>query len=161
MTAIWQDDAVSRGADLLSELTTDLKTSGHLSIWGERGPVIIRTKHGGPPVISTMGLGTILPLFRSSTGRVFLGFMPKVATQDVLMPEQAQLDIPTKEIDTVSDNIRAKGHALIAGELVPGLCAIALPVFHHDSSLACVVTLVTTDQTLLSEGSALVQLALT
>ncbi len=141
LSAIERNDVVMRAGRLLRALTLDWRSSGHLAIWGERGPVLIRTEHGGPPVISTMGLGTVMPLLRSATGQAFLAAMPSSAIEHVMRAEQDILHWDDQKVADLIANTQTRGAAVIEGDIVPGLSAISAPVFNLDGSVACCVTL--------------------
>ena len=144
ISAIERNDIVMRAGTLLRDLALDLRSSGHLAIWGERGPVLIRTEHGGPPVISTMGLGTVMPLLRSATGRAFLAAMPRETVARVIRAERDILGWDDATIDRLVAETRDRGAAVIEGDIVPGLSAIGAPVFNIDGAVACCVTLMNT-----------------
>ena len=141
ISAIERNDVVMRAGRLLRKLAIELRSSGHLAIWGERGPVLIRTEHGGPPIISTMGLGTVMPLLRSATGQAFLASMPRSAIEHVIHAEQDILHWDDATVDQLIANTRARGAAVIEGDIVPGLSAISAPVYNLDGAVACCVTL--------------------
>ena len=114
--------------------------SGHLSVWSEHGPVIVRTVQGGVPLITSLGLGRTLPLSRSATGFVFLAHLPSRLTEPLLRQEardQADLDAALK----AAEQARAEGIAVVDGTVIPGLAAISVPIFDFDSNLACALTL--------------------
>lgn len=141
VSAIERNDVVMRAGRLLRKLAIELRSSGHLAIWGERGPVLIRTEHGGPPIISTMGLGTVMPLLRSATGQAFLSAMPRSAIEHVIHAEQDILHWDDATVDRLVVDTRARGAAVIEGDIVPGLSAISAPVYNLDGAVACCVTL--------------------
>ncbi|MBO9507489.1 IclR family transcriptional regulator [Thalassospira sp. A3_1] len=141
ISAIERNDVVMRAGRLLRNLAIDLRSSGHLAIWGERGPVLIRTEHGGPPIISTMGLGTVMPLLRSATGQAFLSTMPRGAIEHVIRAEQDILHWDDATVDRLIIETRERGAAVIEGDIVPGLSAISAPVYNLDGAVACCVTL--------------------
>ncbi len=160
LSAISQHDIIERAYEVLVTLCTDLRTSGHLSVWSEAGPVVIRSTHGGPPVISPVSVGTILPLHRSASGLIYLSYMPLAATAQAL-EKQAMGGAPSAdEIAVFRDRITAAGCAFAEGQYIPGLCAIAFPILNHDTSLAGAVTLVSTDQSLFTEHSPATETAL-
>lgn len=148
LAAIGQNDVVDRSSALLAELCEELSVSGHISIWSERGPVVIRTAHGGPPVISPIGVGSILPLLDSATGQVFNAYLPPVATARLTEAQPARREGPP-----LADPI-ADGFALAVGNYMPGLNAIAFPSFGYDDALVCSMTFIHTDVSLFTRDSA-------
>ena len=153
LVAITQHDIIERAYELLAKLCGSFHTSGHLSVWSDVGPVVIRSAHGGPPVISPLAVGTMLPLKRSATGLIYFSFMPETATERAAhaqAPDTGWNEIP---LETLREKTISAGYALASGQYIPGLSAIALPIFNHDKTLAAAITIVSTNTTLFVENS--------
>lgn len=154
LSAIAQTDMLERAFEVLGTLCNQLRISGHLSVWTEAGPVVIRSAHGGPPVISPVAVGTVLPLQRSASGLIYLSYMPSLTTVDAVTAQEGLDWMAQSEVDDLRRKTRKAGFALASGNYIPGLCAIALPVLNHDQTLAGAITLVSTNTTLFTERSA-------
>lgn len=157
LSAIAQYDIIERAYEVLVEVCDDLKTSGHMSVWSDAGPVVIRSTHGGPPVISPVSVGTILPLRRSATGLVYLSYMAEAATADALRKQGVARAPDEEEVATIRDRVTRDGCAFAEGQYIPGLCAVAFPILNHDDSLAGAITLVSTDQSYFTSQSRATQ----
>lgn len=157
LSAIAQHDIIERAYEVLGDLCDGLRTSGHLSVWSDVGPVVIRSAHGGPPVISPVAVGTVLPLQRSASGLVYLSYMPAAATAEAVASQQGGVD--AAELERLRQETVTAGYALASGQYIPGLCAIALPIFNHDRTLAGAITLVSTDTSAFTDDSAATQRA--
>ncbi|UWR22132.1 IclR family transcriptional regulator [Sulfitobacter sp. S190] len=153
LSAIAQHDIIERAYEVLVSLCDELRTSGHLSVWSDVGPVVIRSAHGGPPVISPVAVGTVLPLQRSASGFVYLSFMPEAATADAVRSQGASDQADRAELNALCRKTATVGYALASGQYIPGLCAIALPIFNHDKTLAGAITLVSTDTNAFTDAS--------
>ena len=105
-----------------------------------------------------MGIGAILPLLRSATGRVFLSFLPRVSTNELVKDERSITKSSPKDVDQIVSETQKAGFATISGGLIPGLYAMACPIFNIDGSLACCITFVSTDAGIFSGNNATVQL---
>ncbi|WP_051332555.1 IclR family transcriptional regulator [Cucumibacter marinus] len=145
VAAIARDMLVERAGVLLEKLAAEFGTTGHLAVWGDRGPVIIKLAHGGTPVVSSLGIGASVPLLRSATGRVFVALMPEGATAELVAQEKTDKAISASEREAILAPIRETRVAHIEGALVPGLAAISGAITEIDGSLACSLTLVTTE----------------
>jgi len=159
LVAITQHDIVERAYELLAELCDSFHTSGHLSVWSDVGPVVIRSAHGGPPVISPVAVGTMLPLKRSATGLIYYSFMPETSTERATLaqaPDTGWNEIP---LEILREKTISAGYALASGQYIPGLSAIALPIFNHDKTLAAAITVVSTNTKLFVEDSDATRLA--
>lgn len=154
LSALSQHDIMDRAHEMMTDLCNSLKTSGHLSVWSEAGPVVIRSAHGGPPVISPVAVGTILPLLRSATGRVYLSHMPQLSAADAQQLQPTHDAMQEEELASVRREILKTGYALAKGNYIPGLCAIGVPILNHDQTIAGALTLVSTDTSTFTEESA-------
>jgi len=153
LVAITQHDIIERAYELLARLCDSFHTSGHLSVWSDVGPVVIRSAHGGPPVISPVAVGTMLPLKRSASGLVYLSFMPETATEQAARAQAPDTGWNEVPLETLREKTISAGYALASGQYIPGLSAIALPIFNHDKTLAAAITIVSTDTNLFDENS--------
>lgn len=154
LSAIAQTDILERAFEVLGTLCNKLRISGHLSVWSEAGPVVIRSAHGGPPVISPVAVGTVLPLQRSASGLIYLSYMPISATLDTIAKQEGPESLAQSELENQRQKTREAGFALASSKYIPGLCAIALPILNHDQTLAGAITLVSTNTSLFTEHSA-------
>ena len=123
------------------------RASGHtamVSSWSHRGAVLLRWVQGSRPVYTTLSLGAVFPLTRSATGMVFAAHLPKHLTQALIARETRGKR--TAELEARLDDVRQHGIAQVSGDLIPGLMAMAAPVFDGRNDLVCALTLITTTQ---------------
>ncbi|MBL4789363.1 MAG: IclR family transcriptional regulator [Kordiimonadaceae bacterium] len=153
ISALARDNVVKRTGLELEKITLETKTTGHITIWGENGPIVIRVEHGGPPVISSLGLGTSVPLLRSSSGHIFLSFMKQAAIAKVLKQELEAYDGGKNPVDAIISKTRRVKWSRVDGTLIPGLAAISGPVFNYDGSLACAITLISTQMSDINDSA--------
>ncbi len=117
------------------------RDTGHTvaaSVWGSFGPTIVRWEQPARPTMVNIGLGSVFPLYRSATGRVFAAFMaPQVIR--AYLASNANLDQETATIESL-DKIRARGLARAEGDFMAGMSAFAAPVFDDRGRLALVLT---------------------
>ncbi|MCX7565979.1 IclR family transcriptional regulator [Sulfitobacter sp. F26169L] len=145
VTAISNNDLIHRASESLRDLCAKHQTSGHLAIWGERGPVLIRNEHGGPPIILTVGLGATMPLLRSASGHIFLSYLPRRATEEITHQEMQMLGMDEAGVSELCAETRARGYGKTSGGLIPGLYAAAFPVFGIDGNIQCSISFISTD----------------
>lgn len=125
-------DAVEVAATHLRQFVSDTGTTGMLSVWSERGPMVVRWIQGARPVFTTIAVGSLLPLDESATGQIFRAFGGQ--------PDSGKRR-RSGAMGTI-DAVRSNGLAAVAGDLVPGLHAAAVPVFDGTGTLAIVLTAV-------------------
>ena len=116
-----------------------------VAVLGDAGPTLVRWFAGAPPVITSLAVGSVLPLLHSATGRVFLTFGDRPAMEARL----AGLDGPARGEPAMVEALRAQvaqeGCALVDGNLIPGLRALAAPVFDLQGRLALVVNAIASE----------------
>jgi DNA-binding IclR family transcriptional regulator len=124
------------------------KTSGRtclLAIWGDAGPTIIRWFPGSPPVTTSLSIGSVLPLLRSATGRIFCAFGDESQVErisaSVLKAEKQAVPGSAEILKAVL----ARGLAGVEGDVIPGLRAIAAPVFDLQGRLVLVASAIASE----------------
>lgn len=113
----------------------------NLAAWGETGPAVIGWEYGKFPIHVTVRPGGKLPLW-SSSGRVFLAFLPEAVTRPVF-EAQVGVGMPAgAEFSTLADElatIRASRVSFVSDTPVLGIDGFASPVF--DASGQIVLTI--------------------
>lgn len=142
LAAMARNDFINTTADGLVDLCADTGLTAMLSVWGSLGPTVVRWERSPNFMVTTLGLGSVFPLLGSATGQVFLAYAPTSVTAAKLATETS------KAQDDLIAQIRAAGHASVAGDLIPGLVAVAAPVLDWQGEVQAAVTLVGTDPAL-------------
>ena len=96
---------------------------------GPQGPTVVRWHMGRPAVMTSFGVGALLPLLFSATGHIFLSFVPAVEIDPLLERELSSSDMTAKDVAALREKIRAAGCAHVEGTMIPGLRATAFPIF--------------------------------
>jgi DNA-binding IclR family transcriptional regulator len=130
-------DVVREATSFLSALRDEIDETVLLSIWSPKGPVVFALEESSRPVFMNVRVGSILPLLTSATGRVFAAFLPEAAVHDLLAIEGGRSEAAATR--RVLDDARRNGCAAVQGALVPGVSAIAFPIFDHKSRIAGVI----------------------
>ena len=119
-----------------------------LSVWGEHGPTIIAWYDSSNIVICNLNVGSVLPLLRSATGRVFLAFLPRAVTQKQIARELADDPAAARagarsaaDIDKIVAQVRRRRLGVTRGEFLPGLSAVAAPIFDFEGRLVAVMAM--------------------
>lgn len=131
-------ELVNRTADALPELVEETGLTALLSVWGNAGVVVVRWERAAHFVVTTLGLGTVMPLRHSASGRAFLGWAPEAVIARRLAEEGG-------DTTGLRAQVRDAGYAAVSGELIPGLAAIAAPVLDWQGEIEAAVTLYGTD----------------
>ena len=162
LIAMAQHDFVNRAADALPALAQASGMTVLLSVWGGMGATVVRWERAAQPAVTSMGLGTVLPLLNSATGRAFLAWAPRAMLQTALDAELARAHqmpalLPDATPDTLGaliERLRAQGYASVSGAFIPGLVALAAPVLDWQGQAQAVITLIGTDPAAQDPGSA-------
>ena len=109
-----------------------------VAVWGDAGPTVVRWYPGHPPVITSLAIGSVMPLLRSATGFVFYAF----GDRQVVDP-RAQADGQGIDLPALRRRVTAARESRLDGDLIPGLRAIAAPVFDLQGRLVLAATALT------------------
>lgn len=139
LISLQQVDPVRLTLAELPGLAQRLGCTVSAAVWGPQGPVIIRVEQGPTPVHVAMRHGIPASLRHTGTGKVFAAYRPPEEIALALAREghPGALDDPAfqRELDT----IRRSGLARVQEEFMPGLCAMAVPVFDGFGQLALAI----------------------
>jgi DNA-binding IclR family transcriptional regulator len=145
LAALGRLDAVEVAAGALDALAEETGQTALLCVWGEGGPTIVRWRRGGA-VITSLALGSVLPVLTSATGRVLLAHLPPAMTKARVTAELARAaaegrPFPPGAVEAAIEETRRRGHAAVQGDVIPGLRAVAAPVLDHQGEAAAAITL--------------------
>ncbi len=146
LVALSRVDVIEAAHSFLDEMRDKLEASLMLAVWGTSGPTIVRWLESARPVTVNVKVGSNMPLLRSATGQMFAAILPSSVTASLLKEELADIKrlqgkAPTAdEIDTKFKKIRKAGLAHTAGGVIPGVLALAAPIYNSSNQLAAVMT---------------------
>lgn len=163
LAALARHDFVNEPSAHLSELRDETGLTVLLSVWGAGGATVVRWERAASPIVTSMGLGTTLPLLNSSTGRVFLAYGPRPPMEAMIQTEldraratpaiASDLDLTRAGLDALTARVRAKGYSTVHGDYIPGLVAVAAPLLDWQGEAQAVVTLIGTNRESIRDGS--------
>lgn len=143
ISALARLDAFSRAEAAMQRFVEDTGRTGLLSVWGEAGAVCVRWFPGRPTVVANLGVGSVMPLLHSATGRVFLGFLSANELATPLAEAQATTTA-LPDLDAIRRSVRANMQAESDETLFAGLRAIAVPIFDLQGRASLVATAIAT-----------------
>ncbi|MBB3139871.1 IclR family transcriptional regulator [Halomonas organivorans] len=136
---------------LLKELSTSLNVMSLLSVWGAKGPTAVMVVQARDKRSDlNIRMGTRFSVLNSATGRIFGAFGDPQQVEAQLnldlehsFPPKHQTDVThMEEYRSQIAKIRKQGFSTIEGARVPGVDAVALPVFDEHGVFAGAVTCV-------------------
>jgi len=142
-----------------AELPALVRAIGHtvaIAVWGSRGATIVRLEESPAPIHVNMRQGTVFSLAGTATGRLFAAYRDVDEVRALLDDERRrEKSHPAPGIANVPPpravpswrvferelaDVRAQGLARSDGETLPGVNALAAPVFDHDGGIVLAVT---------------------
>jgi DNA-binding IclR family transcriptional regulator len=129
LSAMGRIDVFRIADDMLSAFCASTGSTVLLAALGPVGPIIVRWHVGRPPIVTSLGLGSVLSVLHSATGQIFLAFRPEQETETLVALE-------------LKDKVRSDGEAAVGGTLIPGLNAKAYPIFDLQGHAILSATLV-------------------
>ena len=145
LVALARTDVIEVAGAELNTLRERVSGALLLAVWGAMGPTIVRWVESSRPVTVNVRAGSNMPLLRSATGQVFAAFMPEPTVAPFIKQELAELKerkmpVPSREeLRRRLEKIRKNGMGHTAGEMLPGVLALAAPLFNHQRELVGVI----------------------
>lgn len=127
--ALARIDAFKITDGAISEFVGRTGWTVQIAALGPMGPTVVRWHMGRPAVMTSFNVGSVLPLLFSATGQVFLGFTADGENEALLDREMADSGTTRANVNALRARVRRDGYASVKGALVPGLHAVAYPIF--------------------------------
>jgi len=156
LIGLQQYDPVRLATERIDELARETGHTVAIAVWGHRGPTLVRIAEAPSPVHVSMRHGTVMSISDTASGRLFAAFGPHEAVQEALANEARLAGAGTgtrparartggrfglgTAFDKEIARIRADGVAGIDGVALPGVSAVAAPVFDARGQLVLSLT---------------------
>jgi DNA-binding IclR family transcriptional regulator len=144
IAALARLNAFSRTEAALLRFVEETGRTCFLSVWGEVGPVCVRWFPGRPAVVTSLGVGSVMPLLFSATGRVFLAFLTPQELEGPLTAARTEAATLT-DIEQIRQSVREKLLAQNDDTMFVGVRTLAAPIFDLQGRLSMAATTVATD----------------
>lgn len=128
-------DPLALATPVIERLAATCLHTVAIAVWGDRGATIVRVAEAPSPVHVSMRHGTVMSLTRTASGRLFAAWLPRAQTRALLRREK-----PEPGFDAVLAAVRHEGYAHVEGALLPGISALAAPVFDGNGTLVLALT---------------------
>ena len=134
-------DPVALATPHVEQLAAELDHTVALAVWGNRGATIVRVVHADTPVHVSMRHGTVMSLRATASGRLFAAHLPRARVLAALRAdgEPARFE-PAFAAEL--EQIRRQGFAQVHGLALPGISALAAPVFDGRGELVLALTVI-------------------
>jgi len=148
VAALGSMDAVALSVEAMIKLHDELDHTIALTVWGSNSPVIVRVEEADRLMTVGFRVGKSLPLLSSAAGQLFAAFLPRATVEPLVQSEirlhrnraGGRLIRSIAQAGRLLAAVRARGLSRIAGDMTPGISALAAPVFDNRGYPATVVT---------------------
>jgi DNA-binding IclR family transcriptional regulator len=119
-----------------------------VAVWSESGPVVVAMQESDHWITMNIRVGSRLPILTTAIGRTFLANLPETLTRPLIAAERRNAQsrdsiLPSiQEIEGLTNEIRSRRLSRAPSALLPGVDAIAAPVFDYRRSLVAVMCIV-------------------
>jgi DNA-binding IclR family transcriptional regulator len=141
LISLQQYDPVRLATPLIAELARTLGHTVGIAVWGNRGPTMVRIEEAPSAVHVNMRHGTVMSLRGTASGLLFCAHLPPQQVQPILQAEGDGLDAA---LQTQLARVRELGLAQAVDASVPGISALAAPVFDVSNGLVMSLTAIGT-----------------
>ncbi|MFT4268251.1 MAG: IclR family transcriptional regulator [Xenophilus sp.] len=151
LIAMAQASPVQVAAPVIEALARRTGQTTALAVWGDRGSTIVRIAESPAAVHVAMRHGTVFSLAGTASGRLFGAYLDEATVRAALEAERRRaaapeagmpaLALPTWEAFAAQlDEVRRHGVSRSEGEIVPGVSAMAAPVFDARGGIVLALT---------------------
>lgn len=144
LISLQQMDPLALATPLIEQLALECGHTMAVAVWGNRGATIVRVAQPATPVHVNMRHGTVMSLRGTASGRLFAAFLPRAQVLPVLRDENREAGRKGAAFDDVLaaalQQVRDEGISRVRDVLMPGISALAAPVFDGSGVLVLGLT---------------------
>jgi len=152
LAAMRRMDSIQATEHALPALVDATGFTALLAVWSNRGPTIVHWQRTGD-LVTSLNLGTVLPVARSSLGRMLLAFLPSGVTAEALALEAKKEKLDREALERELERARKSRLAYADKTVIPGLYATASVVRGWSGEAACAVALIGADAELARQNN--------
>lgn len=143
-------DAFHEAIQRIPALAEETQLMVAISVWGLHGATIVYVRESTSRVHANVRPGGTFMTTLTATGRLFAAFHNSELTEPIILRELAELETSQSAsygIDEVwfrqrVDLVRSQGYDTTLDIPIPGVSAIAAPVFDHSGNMELAITLI-------------------
>jgi DNA-binding IclR family transcriptional regulator len=137
-------DFVSIAAPRLAVLRDSTNETTVLTMWSDHGPVVLKLEESGRPIFLNVRVGSTLPLCKSATGQVFAAFLPPTRAKELIDQELPSPEARRAFWEQIAA-VKVSRLGRVQGAIVPGVSALAAPIFNVDDQIVAAIGLLGRD----------------
>ncbi|MCB1486333.1 MAG: IclR family transcriptional regulator [Bauldia sp.] len=151
---------LARASDAAIDLCKETELMVCVVVWGPQAPTVIQVQEGARQLNLNIREGTQFSVTGTASGRLFVALSSKRFVEDRLAAELsgsvvnqgANTRATREELEADFATIREQGFATTAGRPVPGINAVAAPVFDTNGDILLALTIIGTPDMLKLDG---------
>jgi len=132
----------------LREIKETLNETAALAVWGQHGPFFASWEESSGPVNIGIKVGSQISLTKSAAGQVFAAYMPKEQTEKMTELEIGGSESEWEDFQRAVEFVRTNLYAYANSSILPGINAIASPIFDNSGNVAGSLTIIGLESTL-------------
>jgi DNA-binding IclR family transcriptional regulator len=142
LISLQQFDPVRLATPVIAELALALNLTVAIAVWGNRGATMVRIEEAPSAVHVNMRHGTVMSLRGTASGLLFAAHLKPELVLDALAAETGTARARRIDADLARqlDEVRAQGLSRAVDALLPGISAMAAPVFDERGEIALSLT---------------------
>ena len=155
MARLHSDALLQRATDAISELSTNLGVAVTLTVWGSGAPTVLLVRDGPEDINVNLRPGRVFGVTTTATGRLFAAFRNAKDVQTRISYEIDSGPRTAEQKKTLRSDLKAAiataktyGYTVASGAPLPGINAVAVPVFDAGGEMQFALTIVGRSTTL-------------
>jgi DNA-binding IclR family transcriptional regulator len=152
LASIQRLDPIQATERALPALVAETGFTALLAVWSNRGPTVVHWQRTGD-LVTSLNLGSVLPVARSSLGRMLLAFLPEGVTAEALALETKKEKLDGEALDREVERSRKSRLAYADKTVIPGLYATASVVRGWNGEAVAAVALIGSDAELARQNN--------
>ena len=140
LISLQQFDPVRLATPRLPELARTLGHTVAIAVWGNRGATSVRIEEAPSAVHVNMRHGTVLTLRGTASGQLFAAYLPAAEVQAALALESGSSARIDRAFAAELERIREERVSRAVDAAVPGVSALAAPVFDGQGQIVLSLT---------------------
>ena len=153
LAAMQRLDPIQAAERALPALVAETGFTALLAVWSNRGPTVVHWQRTSD-LVTSLNLGSVLPVARSSLGRMLLAFLPAGVTAEALALESKRERLDRDALERELERARKTRLAYADKTVIPGLYATASAVRGWNGDALCAVALIGSDAELARQGNS-------
>ena len=143
LAALGRIDVIDIATRTMRDLSDRTGATAVLAVWGEHGPTVVRFEENAHPVRMNVRVGSTLSVGRSAIGQTFGAYLPSNVTRPLLSAERELTGAAPGDsrLEDVFGDVRSGAFNRNVGAYVPGVAAMAAPIFDAQNRLVAVLGL--------------------